>query len=147
MRRFVVLALACVAILGVLGVFPAAGLAASGKTDVSGYVFFKGSPVKGAVVTVTANGFVKGDVTDKSGAYFVQFSAKSVPAGSTVTVQAFKGKKSGSNTGTAGALTTKLNVALVNVDMVPEFGMIAGGAALLIGGGAFLFMRRRRLAV
>jgi len=43
-------------------------------------------------------------------------------------VQAHKGKKSGSNTGTAGALTTKLNVALVNVDMVPEFGMIAGAA-------------------
>lgn len=114
------------------------------QTEVTGEVTENGNGVSGADVTVTCNGKQQKDQTDADGAYRVDFKATDCPAGTTISVSATTSDgKSGTSTGTAGKITTKLNVAVVNVS-VPEIGMIAGVAAMAVAGGAILYTRRRQ---
>jgi hypothetical protein len=126
---------------------PAATFAASGFTDVSGVVSYKGVPVgKGIKVTVKCDGNKLKDKTDKTGTYFVQFSKQECPKGSTATVSATDNGSTGTNTGKVNKETNRLNLAIVDVNVVPEFGLIGLTGATLIGGGAFMVMRRRQLS-
>ena len=97
----------------------------------------------GALVTVTCKGIVRTDTTDASGSYLVSFTTAQCPFGSTVKVVAKKGGETGVSSGTVQGLTTKLNVAIVNVS-IPEYGLfgtiMAGGAGL----GLMAYMRRRQ---
>jgi uncharacterized membrane protein YfcA len=117
--------------------------AAPGHTDVTGVVTENFVAVAGASVTVLCNGNTETDTTDASGSYLVSYLTAQCPFGSTVKVTAMKNGKSGTSSGTVTGITTKLNLAIVNVS-IPEYGLIgtlfAGGAGLgLIG-----YMRRRQ---
>lgn len=147
MRRIGLTVFVGLVVLAVMAVLPAASFAIAGKTDVSGTVSNNGTPVKKAQVTVTCNGITKNTKTNASGAYLVQFSIKKAPANSPVTVTASKGSLSGSATGKVVGDTAALNVAIVNVSVLPELGAGAAIAAAVVACGGFFFIRRRKLAV
>ena len=124
------------------------GLAAGAKaddprTDVTGVVTDNFVAVAGAEVTVTCNGHNRTDTTDAHGAYLVQFQTGDCPFGSTVKVVAKKGGKTGAASGTVHGITTKLNLAIVNVS-IPEYGTIGLIGAAGAGLGIMAFMRRRQ---
>lgn len=131
------------AALVITGLAPATANAAPPQTDVTGVVTKNGVPVAGAMVTAKCMGFTEIDATtDAAGSYLVIFTTAQCPFGSTVNVVAKKGPDSGSASGTAAGITTKLNVAIVNVS-IPEMGLIGGVLALGAGVGAIAFTRRR----
>jgi hypothetical protein len=118
-------------------------LAAPAKTDVTGVVTENHVPVVGASVTVLCNGHTETDTTDAQGSYLVTYLVADCPFGSTVKVTAHKGSKSGVASNTVRGITTKLNLAIVNVS-IPEYGAIG---ALIAGGtgiGVIAYMRRRQ---
>ena len=112
------------------------------QTDVTGVITDAGVPVDAADVKVKCGTTTKMDTTDAFGSYLVTFTFAECPTGSTVTVTATKGPKSGTNTGTVVGITTKLNIGLVNVD-IPEYGFIGAVLATGAGAGAIFFARRR----
>jgi hypothetical protein len=113
------------------------------QTDVTGVITTKGTPVVGATVTAECGGAVEVDTTNAQGAYLVVFNPLDCPFGSTVKVTAKKGGQMGSSSGTVQGVTTKLNIAIVNVS-IPEFGTMAGLLASGLGVGAILYTRRRQ---
>ena len=136
-------------VLGIVGLvvflMPGTALAASGLTDVSGVVTNNGQPITGAHVTVVCNNNNLTDNTDTTGTYVVQFTDTECPAGAKVTVVATDGSLGGTNSGVANALTTRLNVSIINVAL-PEFGVVTGIGAAIVGGGALMVIRRRHLS-
>lgn len=126
----------------VVAFVPVAGHALSPQTDVTGVITNQGNPVNMATVTVVCNGVTKTDTTDSAGSYLVTFTAPQCPFGSTVKVTAQKGGYSGTASGTVHGITTKLNIAVVNVS-IPEYGLIGGILATTAGIGAIAFTRRR----
>jgi hypothetical protein len=141
MSKFV-LPLAAVGTSALLWAAPA--LATGGITAVSGVVTGPGNaPLDNANVTVTCNSHTGTDTTDNTGTYEVDFTSADCPKGSLVNVTAVKGSLSGTNSGTADKVTNKLNVATVNVQAVPELGVLGGSVAGLGGIGAFMVARRR----
>jgi hypothetical protein len=118
-------------------------MAASPETDVTGVVTENQVAVDGATVTALCNGHTEVDTTDTFGSYLVHFVSTDCQFGSTVKVTAVKDGKSGVSSGTVQGVTTKLNLAIVNVS-IPEYGLIgtliAGGAGI----GLIAYMRRRQ---
>jgi hypothetical protein len=148
----------CVAVLLALMLLPALALASS--SNVTGVVYHNGSPVDNATVTVTCNGHTETDTTGSNGVYDCEVSPISVwPAGAPFTITAVGpgglhgGPVAGSPTTIqptyvhSGAINTKVNLTEVDVSVIPEYGAIAGGAAIALGACAFLFIRRRRIGV
>ncbi len=121
----------------------ASAMAAPAETDVTGVVTENQVAVAGALVTVTCGTKTEFDTTDAFGSYLVHFVSADCPFGSTVKVVATKAGKSGVSSGTVQGITTKLNLAIVNVS-IPEYGLfgtiLAGGAGL----GLITYMRRRQ---
>jgi len=118
--------------------------AAPPQTDVTGVITENHMPVAGATVTALCNGNTEVDATtDAAGSYLVVFPIADCPFGSTVKVSAKKGGKSGVASGTVQGITTKLNLAIVNVS-IPEFGMLGTLMAGGIGFGLMAYMRRRQ---
>lgn len=113
------------------------------QTDVTGVITENQAAVADAKVTVLCNGNTQVDTTDAHGSYLVTFPSADCPFGSTVKVSAQKGTKSGVASGTVQGITTKLNLAIVNVS-VPEYGMIGGVFAGGAGIGMLAFARRRQ---
>ena len=136
---------ALVAGLMSVGVFGTAVHAAPGKTDVTGVVTDNFVPVAGAMVTVLCNGNTETDTTDAQGSYLVTYLTAQCPFGSTVKVTASKGGRSGISSGTVTGVTTKLNLAIVNVS-IPEYGLIATLLAGAGGLGMISYMRSRQQA-
>jgi len=106
-------------------------------------------PSVGATVTVACNGYEYVDITDDAGFFQVFFSADPVvecPDGSIVTATAVNGEEWGQTTGpmVVGTETAEvmLHIALLPIQMVPEFGLITGGLASLVSGGLFLLKKR-----
>ena len=137
---FSLLAVGAILMGGLLPAQSASALPA--ETDVTGVITDAGVPVAGATVTVKCGAFTKMDTTDAFGSYLVSFTFAQCPPGSTVTVTAMKGAKTGTKTGTVIGVTTKLNIGLVNVD-IPEYGIIGAAIATGAGIGAIAFTRRR----
>lgn len=112
-------------------------------TAVTGVVTEDHIAVEDANVTVLCNGHTETDTTDSFGSYVVTFAGADCPFGVTVKVTAEKDGKTGVRTGTVHGITTKLNLAIVNVS-IPEYGLIgaltAGGAGI----GVIAYMRRRQ---
>lgn len=123
---------------------PIASVSAATKprTDVTGVIMDNGQPVKNAKVTVTCNNNTRRDKTNASGTYLVTFKASQCPDGATVNVTAQNGQKSGIGSATVAGVTTKLNVAVVNV-AVPELGSVVGMSVATLGAAGALFVIRR----
>lgn len=113
------------------------------QTDVTGVVTENHVPVADADVTVLCNGNTEVDTTDAHGSYLVTFASADCPFGSTVKVTAKEGTKSGVASGTVQGITTKLNLAIVNVS-IPEYGLISGILAGGLGLGMLVYARRRQ---
>jgi len=132
-----------VAVLASVGTATAGVRAAPAKTDVTGVVTENHMAVAGAMVTVLCNGSTETDTTDAMGSYLVSFLVAQCPFGSTVKVTAQKAGKSGVSDGTVRGITTKLNLAIVNVS-IPELGLLG---ALMAGGtglGLITYVRHRQ---
>jgi len=137
-------------ILGLLAVVVASTGLVSGianatppQSDVTGVITENQVAVAGATVTVLCNGHTEVDTTDAQGAYLVTYPSTDCPFGTTVKVTAKKGSKSGIASGTVQGITTKLNLAIVNVS-IPEYGLIGGILAGTTGIGMIALMRRRQ---
>ena len=103
--------------------------------------------ISGADVDVTCNGTTLSEVSESDGTYAVPFATDVCPIGSEVTVEAEKGDLYGEKTGTVldGAIfdiPTK-DIAVVNVPLVPEFGLVIGALTALSAIGIFFFVRRK----
>lgn len=133
-----------VAAFAVIGV-AAPVAAAPAETDVTGVVTENHVAVAGATVTVLCNGKTEVDTSDAWGSYLVHFVSADCPFGSTVKVTATKAGKSGVASGTVQGITTKLNLAIVNVS-IPEYGLIGMLTAGGVGAGVIAYMRRRQQA-
>jgi hypothetical protein len=128
-------------------VLPTAALADSTPpvTQVTGTVTNNSAGVAGADVAVLCGSTTLHDTTDGSGTYLVTFPIADCPQGSSATATAIKGGLSGSNSGPVNKVTNKLNIAVVDVSVIPEYGVIGITGAAILGGGAFMVMRRRQL--
>jgi hypothetical protein len=83
----------------------------------------------------------------KNGTYAVSFSKKECAYGDTVNVVAKKNDLVGAQDGSITTKTflgcLKINIGIVNVPLVPEFGLIAGSLTLFGAVGIFLFVRNK----
>jgi len=116
-------------------------------TVVDGKTLLKGnidSPVWNAAVTVICNGHTLTTESSNLGTYGVTFYDYQCPCGSEVNVSAIKGSLSGSNSAPVeNGIVLWLPMAVVNVPMVPEFGVFAGALTLLSAVGIFFMVRRK----
>jgi hypothetical protein len=113
------------------------------QTDITGVISKDGATVAGAEVTIVCKGLTVTDTTDAHGSYLGVYELADCPIGSNVEVTAMKGGYSGNKIGTVNGVTTKLNIAIINVS-IPEYGLIGAIAAGGVGTGALLMSRRRQ---
>lgn len=107
--------------------------------------------INGAKVQVTCNGNTESTVSHHGlfgkGTYYVKFSPDECDVGDEVTVTASKNGLSGANDGsvtwTYNWFGCDINVGIINVPLVPEFGVIVGGLTLISAVGIFFFVRKR----
>lgn len=142
MKQKIVLALLAVVVASA-GAVSATVSAAPPQTNVTGVITENQAAVAGATVTVLCNGHTEIDTTDAFGSYLVTYASGDCPFGTTVKVTAKKGDKSGVASGTVQGVTTKLNLAIVNVS-IPEYGLIGGVLAAGAGIGMIAYTRRRQ---
>ena len=105
------------------------------------------SVVDGATVTVTCEhsgiNTTKIVTSGSDGKYYAFYPAMNCDAGDNVWVHADKGGSVGSNDGTVSySRQCKINTSLIDVQ-IPEFGVIAGGVALIGAIAGFVIMRKR----
>lgn len=132
-----------VAVFATVGITSASVSAAPPQTSVTGVVTESQMAVAGATVSVLCNGHTETDTTNATGAYLVNFPSADCPFGTTVKVTAQKGDKSGVASGTVQGVTTKLNLAIVNVE-IPEYGLIGALIAGGMGLGFIAYTRRQQ---
>jgi len=142
MKQKIVIALLAVVVASA-GTLSASVGATPPQSDVTGVITENQVAVSGATVTVLCNGHTEVDTTDAQGAYLVTYAWADCPFGSTVKVSASKDAKSGVASGTVQGITTKLNLAIVNVS-IPEYGLIGGILAGIAGIGMITCARRRQ---
>lgn len=114
--------------------------------------------IAGADVDVTCDGVTISVVSKADGAYKVEYTDGSCYVGDSLTVYAEKEGLTGQKTGTILAEGTcsdpntdnclinvydGLDVAVVNVPLVPEFGLIVGVLTILGAVGVFFVVRQR----
>jgi hypothetical protein len=125
-------------------------------TDISGTIYMDvnhnnvydsgDTPIDGATVTVTCNEHVAGSVTsDEYGLYSVPFNPTICPLGAQLSVSAVKGDLNGLNTGTVTDYVSNIrwNIGVVDVPMVPEFGLFAGAVTILSAVAIFFVVRKK----
>lgn len=151
-KAFSFLVLSLMVIL-MLGAVSASTTVIAGKIYNSDYTAI----IKGANVTVTCGGNVISTTSLADGSYKVQYTDVCVN-GSSLTVYAVKGPLSGSKTGTIKAqgdctnptsdnclinVFEGLDVAVVNVPLVPEFNVGVGALTALGAVGVFFLIRKK----
>ena len=121
----------------------------SAKTIVAGKIYNAdfSAVVGGASVDVTCGATVNSTVSLSDGTYVASFASAECDNNDTVMIHAIKAGV-GENTinGTVydySALIPSLNLGIVNVPLVPEFGLIAGLIAVFGAVGAFFLIRRK----
>ncbi len=126
-----------------------------GLTTIGGTIYQNNNladVISGSNVQVTCydtNGnFTASTTSDSSGNYHVTFNETSCNFGDDITVLAQKNSLTGQNDGSVnfgpfriGCLT--LNVGIINVPLVPEFGLTMGIMTVLSAVTAFLVIRKR----
>jgi hypothetical protein len=156
MKRLI---LTIIASVGIVAVMPlSAVMAASSSidcvvggdtacTEVAGTVTNSSTKatVAGASVVVTCgDSNVLDATTTTGGGYLVIFPASECPDATTASVTASKGGASGSGSSTVYNFVANVNLAIVNVSIVPELGAITATGAGVAALGAFMFIRRRQ---
>jgi len=108
--------------------------------------------IQGASVEVTCNGNTETATSDSEGAYSVVFEGDECSFGDDVTVHAEKDGATGSNDGSVDMTYhydfgcfcgLDLNVGIVNVPLIPEFGLMIGTLTAISAIGIFLFVRKK----
>lgn len=125
----------------------------SAQTVVAGKIydspnFETANPVIGANINVTCNGNLKTDVSQIDGTYSVSFNntANECPNGNTVTVVAEKNGVTNSETGVVHdytAIMPDLYVGVVNIALIPEFGLLIGALTFVSAVAVFFFVRKQ----
>ena len=146
MKKTMMLAVLGLLMVSMMGV-------ASAKTLIAGkiYDYNYQNTIPEAYVTVTCNGNVAPTIQSESdGSYAVTYNetgSSSCNDGDNLAVYAEKGSLSGIESGVinedvfeGGSITW--NLAIVNVPIVPEFGLIIGLVTVLSAVGIFFFVRR-----
>ncbi len=123
------------------------------KTIIAGKIYNSDytATIAGANVTVTCEDSdfygvnVENTVSLSDGAYSVVFYQEYCNYGDTLTVSATYGDLYGSQSGVIhdNALPGDWDLAVVNVPLVPEFGLIAGLTTILGALGIFFFVRKK----
>jgi hypothetical protein len=104
--------------------------------------------VPGATVEITCGGSLQTVESKIDGTYSVNYDSEGCHEGSTLSVHAFK-EGVGENTVTGNIYDDypvpelDLNLGVVNVPLVPEFGLIVGVLTILGAVGVFFVVRRR----
>ena len=108
-----------------------------------------GGVVPDAFVNVTCNTYSETTTSLSEGEYSVAFAINECDCDDTVNVYAEKGSLYGSN---SGAITMcdlqprpslKINVGIVNVPLIPEFGIAVGIMTVLSAVGVFFVIRKK----
>ncbi|HLC78676.1 MAG TPA: hypothetical protein VJH92_06130 [Candidatus Nanoarchaeia archaeon] len=101
------------------------------------------STIAGANVTVNCDGNVQSVASLSDGAYSVTYDGSLCFDGSSLTVSATKDSLYGSNTGIIhNEVMEGWDLAIVNVPLVPEFGIVIGILTMLGAVGVFFMIRR-----
>lgn len=98
--------------------------------------------IGGADVRITCNESIVNVVSLSNGKYSYRFDQNDCSAGNYLNVYAEKGGLTGSVDGTINEQTTNLDLGIVNVPLVPEFGFIIGVFTLLSAVGVFFVIRK-----
>ena len=123
----------------------------SAKTVVAGKIydspnFETANAVSGANINVTCNSNLQTTASLIDGTYSVGFETNDCPNTSTVTVVAEKGGITNSGTGVVqdySAIIPDLYVGVVNIALIPEFGLVIGTLTLMSAVGVFFLVRRK----
>jgi hypothetical protein len=103
--------------------------------------------VSGADVEVTCGNETMTDTSESDGTYAVNFDEEDCTIGDEVTVEATKGDLYGEETGIVldgATFNVPCNdLAVVNVPMIPEFGLVIGALTAISAIGIFFFVRRK----
>lgn len=128
------------------------GFVSADRTLVAGTIYdediVSGVTQEGANVTITCGEDVLHTVSVAHGAYANAFGYGQCVPGSTVSVHAQYGAKTGDvtatvNNGTAVLPELSLNYAVGNVVLIPEFGLLIGTMTILGALVAFMIIRRK----
>ena len=133
----------------ILGMFLVLAVTASVSADttfIAGKIYNAdySDVISGADVTVTCNGEIIETTSLSDGAYSVTYFGTSCVEGADLTVSGVKGDLYGSKTGEIHSVeSTNWDFSVVNVPLVPEFGLIAGMVTILGAVGMFFFVRKK----
>lgn len=138
--------LMCMALLVIASI-----AAVSAKTVVAGKIydspnFESANPVANANINITCNSYLMQTLSLSDGTYSVSFDTNNCPEASTVTVVAEKDGIINSGTGIVHdytAIVEDLFIGVVNIALIPEFGLYVG-AMTLVSAIALFFMVRRK---
>jgi len=139
-----------VAMVGVTSAVVCTAETCGGTTLIAGKIYNSNftDVISGANVNVTCNGTSMLAVSAGDGTYSANFDPSTCGDGSAVTVDAEKDGMTGTNTGTVSGLLLEgfnctLNFAVVNVPLIPEFGLTVGLVTVLGAVAVFFLVRRR----
>ena len=137
-------------ILGVMVLFLVLALSlVSAKTLIAGKIYNSdySETISGASVEVTCNSYTETTTSLSDGSYAVTFNEtgqNSCNNGSTVEVYAEKGGLYGSKSGVVNDdVVLDWDIAIVNVPLIPEFGIFVGMLTVLSALGVFFLVRKR----
>ena len=150
MKKLVSLFVLSLMIITMLGVVSAV---CTGNTIVGGTIYqdVVTNGVVGATVQVicshSGTNYTQNVLSIADGQYSAEFQCGQCDYGDLVTVNAQKNTLTGTNDGSVSMNYNlpgiTLNVGIVNVPLVPEFGLIAGITTVLGALGMFFFLRRK----
>lgn len=134
------------ALLVLPSVFATAVYGINDKPTVIGGIVYNSdhtSVVEGASVVVTCNNVSRPAFTASDGTYSVAFSAmENCDDGDTAIVVAEKDDLYGVSSGAVHDYGLVVNVAIIDVVMTPEFGVVMGVFTLVASAGIFFYVRR-----
>ena len=135
------------AILALLVVFSVTAVSAS--TLIAGKIYNSdySDVIAGADVDATCNNITLSETSESDGTYAIPFDSEDCEIGDEVTVYAEKDGMSGEKTGTVldgEIFDIPVNdLAIVNVPLIPEFGIVLGTLTAISAIGIFFFVRRK----
>jgi hypothetical protein len=149
MRKAISLMILGLMVISMLGAVSAANIVGPGATTaIAGKIYNSDytATVSGATVNVTCNNILKSTTSLGDGVYSVTYSGQDCNEGDLLSVHAIKAGV-GENT-INGSIhdnypLVNLNLGVVNVPLVPEFGTAIGVLTILGALGVFFVVRRK----